>query len=83
MNPLLQLQNNPMLNLIQTLRSGISPQKIAQNIINNNPQAANMLKQMQTACGNQDPKTFVLEQCKNNGVEESQVLEIAKMMGLK
>jgi hypothetical protein len=56
---------------------------MAQNIINNNPQAANMLKQMQTACGNQDPKTFVLEQCKNNGVEESQVLEIAKMMGLK
>ena len=75
--------NNPISQLMNVLNGGANPQQLAQNILNNNPNASQMLNAMQQKCGNRNPRDFVLEQCRNNGINENQVMQIAQMMGLR
>ncbi len=87
MNPLMQMMqgnnNNPINQILNILNGGTNPQQLAQNILQKNPQAQAMLKNMQSQCGNRSPRDFVLEQCRNRGIDESQVMQIANKMGLK
>lgn len=80
MNPL--IQNSPLSQLIGAIRNN-NPQQLAQNILSQNPQAQVFMNQMQNACGNQDPREFVLSTCKANGIDTSQVMQLAGMLGLK
>ena len=79
MNPLLQ---NPISQLFNIIRSG-NPKTIAQNMISQNPAAQAMLRSCQNECGQRNPKEYVLEVCKNQGMDMDQVMNAAKMLGLK
>ncbi len=85
MNPMSKMvqSNTPIGQLMSVLQGGANPQQLAQNIISNNPQAQQMLSSMQRQCGTRNPKDFVLEMCRNNGVDQNQVMQLANMMGLK
>lgn len=85
MNPLMQMiqGNNPISQIMNILNGGANPQQLAQNILQKNPQAQAMLNSMQSQCGNRNPRDFVLEQCRNRGINESQVMQIANRIGLK
>lgn len=80
MNPL--LQNNPIIGIMNMLRNG-NPKTIAENIMSQNPECRQMLQNAQNACGNGNPKDFVLDQAKQNGMDPEQVMKLANMMGLK
>lgn len=56
---------------------------MAQNILNSNPDARAFMQQMQSDCGQRDPKEFALELCKSKGVNTDFVMQLANMMGLK
>lgn len=84
MNPMQFMgRNNPLSQLMNVLNGGANPQQLAQNILQNNPQAQQMMNAMQQQCGNRNPRDFVLEQCRNNGINENQVMQIAQRMGLR
>lgn len=83
MNPLINMMNNPISQILNVLKGGATPQQLANQILQQNPQAQAMLNAMQAQCGKQSPKEFVLQQCKNRGISESDVMEIASRMGLK
>lgn len=79
MNPLI---NNPITQMIQKLQ-GCNPQQVAQNILANNPDAKAFINQMQSDCGQQNPKDYVLNVCKNKGVSTEHVMQLANMLGLE
>ncbi|MDE5564588.1 MAG: hypothetical protein K2I93_05485 [Oscillospiraceae bacterium] len=85
MNPMSKMvqSNTPIGQLMGVLQGGASPQQLAQNILSNNPQAQKMLSSMQQQCGTRNPKDFVMETCRNNGIDQNQVMQLANMMGLK
>ena len=84
MNPMQFMgRNTPLSQLMNVLNGGANPQQLAQNILQNNPQAQQMMNAMQQQCGNRNPRDFVLEQCRNNGINENQVMQIAQRMGLR
>jgi len=80
---MMQGNNNPISQILNILNGGANPQQLAQNILQKNPQAQAMLNSMQSQCGNRSPREFVLEQCRNRGIDEAQVMQIANKMGLK
>lgn len=85
MNPLMNMipNNSPFSALMNVLQGGANPQQLANNILQKNPQAQQMLNAMQQQCGNRNPRDFVLEQCRNRGIDQNQVMQIANMLGLK
>lgn len=81
MNPLMKI-NSPITQLMTALNGGTDPRQLAQNILSNNPQARQMIASMQQQCGNRNPRDFVLEQCRNQGISEADVMQIAGKLGL-
>lgn len=81
---------NPMLNtapsiadLLNALRCGSNPQRLAENILSNNPQIANDFNALRNQCGTNSPRDFVLNYCSKNGVDMNAVNSLAHMLGLK
>lgn len=79
MNP---LAYNPISALFNVIRSG-NPMQIAQNMLSQDPAVQAMLKSCQNQCGSGDPKEFVLNICKERGLDIDQVMSAAQMLGLK
>lgn len=85
MNPIMQMisSNSPIGQIMSVLNCGKNPQELAMSIVQNNPEAQQMLNSMRQQCGNNSPKDFVLSYCRNNGIDENQVMQIAQKIGLK
>lgn len=84
MNPLINNSGmNPISMILQALKGELSPQKICQNILSQNPEAVQFVQQMQQACGTNDPREFVIQQCKEKGISEADVMLLAKSCGIK
>ena len=84
MNPLINNTGlNPISLILQALKGDLSPQKMCQNILSQNPEAVQFMQQMQKACGTRDPKEFVMQQCREKGISEADVMLLAKSCGIK
>lgn len=85
MNPIMQMISNssPIGQIIGLLNSGKNPQELAMSIMQNNPQAKQTVDSMIQQCGNGNPKEYVLNYCRNNGIDENQVMQLAGKLGLK
>lgn len=73
----------PIQQIVQMMNGGANPQQVMQQMLNNNPQAQVMLKQLQNMAGDTPPKDFAMQLLKQNGVSEKQIMDLAKKMGLK
>lgn len=89
MNPMAQMMqnNSPIGQFMNKLKNAPNKQQMvnqmAQNFMSQNPQIQQRLSAMQQQCGNGSQKDFVLGQLKNNGADMDQVMQLAKMLGLK
>lgn len=85
MNPIMQMMNgsNPVSMIMQALDGGMNPQAMAQQIMQQNPQAAAMVQEMQRSMGGRSPKEVALEYCRNQGIDEKQVMGLAQRMGIR
>ena len=79
MNPLI---HNPITQLFDLIRRG-NPLQMAQNMLSQDPSAQAMLRSCQNQCGSGNPKEFVLNMCRERGMDIDQVMSAAKMLGLK
>lgn len=77
---------NPVDQIMNTIRSGTNPQvmaqQMAQQILQNNPQASAMINTMKNQCGNGNPRDFVLNRCNQNGIDTNSVMQLANMLGI-
>lgn len=72
-----------MLNRVQSSPNPTEMMKtMATNIMQSNPQAAAFMNMVQNQCGSGDPKEFVLNMCRQNGIPESFPMSLASAMGI-
>lgn len=72
-----------MLSMVQNSQNPMEMMKtMASNIMKNNPQAASFMNALQNQCGSGNPKDFVLNICRQNGIPDSFPMALANYMGL-
>lgn len=57
--------------------------QIASNIMQQNPNASSFMNKMQNECGSGDPREYILNLCRQNGIPESVPIGFANAMGIK
>lgn len=70
-----------MNNIMQMLMSGMNPNQIMQQMIQQNPQARVILNQMQQS--NMSPKDYVMQLAKQNNVNINPMLNMLRQRGFK
>lgn len=83
MNPILGMmnQNNPLNQIFSMMQGGMNPNKMLDMMMQRNPQAAQYMEQLKTS--GQNPKDIAMNLCKQHGIDENQVMEMAKKFGMK
>lgn len=82
-NPLNNSNQNPMNGLLQFLNNGGSPIQFAQQFMSNNPQAAQLLQQLQQKSVGQNPKEIAMHMAQRQGLDPNLIMQVAHKMGLK
>lgn len=83
-NPILKggqpnMPNNPINQMLQFINNGGNPQNFI-NSLAGNQQGVQQLKNM---VGNRNPRDFVLQMARQRGVDQNQVMQLARKLGLK
>lgn len=77
------MYNNNLLNsFIQAKNSGGNVQVLAQQLVMGNPQMKQMYEQMQNMSNGLSPQEFALRYVKQNGINEQELIQTARMLGL-
>lgn len=69
--------------MLQFLNSGGNPQQLANQIMQQNPQARQTMEQLRQMSNGQNPKDIAMQLAQQRGIDPSQLMQIAKRMGLK
>lgn len=73
-------------NLLNTFMAmangGGNPKQIAQQMLMNDPQAREILQQMQNMANGLSPREFAIKYAQQNGVNPNELLQFAKRFGL-
>lgn len=71
--------NQTMQSIIMAKRQGKSPQQVMQMMMQNNPQARQTLVQLQNMAQGRNPRDFIMDLAKQNGVDEMTLGMISQM----
>ena len=71
--------NSVLQNIMTAKKQGKNPQIIMQTILQQNPQMQQTLTQLKNMVGNRNPKEFIMQLAKQNGVEETTLAIIGEM----
>lgn len=77
------MPHNPVNSMLQFLNNGGNPQQLANQIMQQNPQARQALEQLQHMSNGQNPKDIAMQLAQQRGIDPAQLMQIAKKMGLK
>lgn len=86
MNPLkgfMGQPTNPMAGIMQMLSQGMNPRMLASQLMQNNPQAKQFMAQMQNMSNGRSPRDMAIQYAKQQGMSEKDLMQLARMMGLK
>lgn len=84
MNPLVNNFESIISNIIKSFTMNkFSLETYCKNLLTQNKDAREMIKNMQQACAARDPKEYVIEQCISQGLSRDQVMELANTLGIK
>ena len=76
------MHNNLINNFIQARNSGGDVRVLAQQLIMGNPQMKQMYEQMHNMSNGLSPQEFALRYVKQNGINEQELLQTARMIGI-
>lgn len=66
--------NNPINQIMKMMNGGMNPQALANIMMQKNPQAAQMIRQLQQSGAN--PKDVVIKMCQDNGIDVKELEEL-------
>lgn len=76
--------NSEVINtLMMLLNNGNNPEEIVKTMSKNNPGLAQLLQVYEAQAKEMSPRDFVLQIAKQNGIDPSLLLQIARKFGLK
>lgn len=73
--------NQALQSLFQMRNAGQNPQAIMQMLIQRNPQYSQMLTQIRNMSQGRNPREFVMQLAKQNGVNEQNMAQLMQMFG--
>lgn len=73
--------NQTLQSLFQMRNAGQNPQAIMQMLIQRNPQYSQMLTQIRNMSQGRNPREFVMQLAKQNGVNEQNLAQLMQMFG--
>lgn len=76
------MSQNLLNTFMQLANGGGNPKQIAQQMLMNDPQARELLQQMQNMAGGLSPREFAIKYAEQNGVNPNELLQFAKRFGL-
>ena len=71
--------NQALQNLISMKKSGKNPQMVLQMIMQQNPQVAQLMSQFRNMSNGRNPREFVTQMARQNGLSEQNILAIQQM----
>lgn len=75
--------NDRIQGIINLYNSGRNPQQLIQNLIRKNPQFNTLLTQISNMAQGKSMPEFLLQLAKQNGVSESNIQGIARILGAR
>lgn len=72
--------NQTIQGIISLKNSGRNPQAIMQMIMQQNPQYQQMLTRLQNMAQGKNPKDFIMQLARQNGVNEQNLQELARIL---
>lgn len=73
--------NQALQSLFQMRNAGQNPQAIMQMLIQRNPQYSQMLTQIRNMAQGRNPRDFVMQLARQNGVNEQNMAQLMQMFG--
>lgn len=73
--------NQALQSLFQMKNAGQNPQAIMQMLIQRNPQYSQMLTQIRNMSQGKNPREFVMQLARQNGVNEQNMAQLMQMFG--
>lgn len=73
--------NQALQSLFQMRNAGQNPQAIMQMLIQRNPQYSQMLTQIKNMSQGRNPREFVMQLARQNGVNEQNLAQLMQMFG--
>lgn len=73
--------NQALQSLFQMRNAGQNPQAIIQMLIQRNPQYSQMLTQIRNMSQGRNPREFVMQLARQNGVNEHNLAQLMQMFG--
>lgn len=80
------MQNGNFVDMVsQVIKMGNNPQQFIQAQMQSNPQFAQQFGDLQKVMrgSGMSSKQFAIQFCKQNGIPEEQVMQVAQMLGIK
>lgn len=80
------MQNGNFVDMVsQVIKMGNNPQQFIQAQMQSNPQFAQQFGNLQKVMrgSGMSSKQFAIQFCKQNGIPEEQVMQVAQMLGIK
>ena len=73
--------NQALQSLFQMRNAGQNPQAIMQMLIQRNPQYSQMITQIRNMSQGRNPRDFVMQLARQNGVNEQNMAQLMQMFG--
>ena len=73
----------PLDDLMRFLNGGVDPQKLVEQILQQNPQARQFMQQMKNTANGRSPKEMALQLAKQRGMDPDQLVQMVNKMGRK
>lgn len=73
----------PLDGLMQFLNGGGDPQKLVEQVLQENPQARQFMQQMKNTTNGRSPKEMALQLAKQRGIDPDQLVQMVNKMGRK
>lgn len=77
------MNGNPLQMILQMKNGGMSPQNILNQMMQQNPQASQMITQLQNQANGRSPREMALQSAKQVGMSDQDFNQLIGMLGLK
>lgn len=75
--------NNNIFNIINAVRMAKNPEQILQNAVNQNPQIANIISQVQNSTQGADPQQVAMQMARQKGISERDIMDMYNFLNGK
>lgn len=75
--------NNNIFNIINMIRMAKNPEQMLQNAVNQNPQIANIISQVQNSTSGASPQQVAMQMARQKGISEKEIMDMYNFLNGK